>query len=132
LHTVFEHTSVLSTVVNCFTLPKDQLGDRAAIAADLGSAIRLDAPRTDKPDIAKPELHFMDDVKAEIDAVGHSRFLRPAAKPISELQQFVLHAIAEMTQNQKLHEQADTVKNELEADLLLMEQEAKLVRNKFL
>lgn len=132
LHTVFEHTSVLSTVVNCFTLPKDQLGDRAAIAADLSSAIRLDAPRSDKPEIAKPQLHFMDDVKAEINAIGHSRFLRPAAKPVSELQQFVLHAIAQMTESQKLHEQADTVKNELEADLLLMEEEAKLVKNKFL
>ncbi len=132
IHSVFEHTSVLSTVVNCFGLPKNQLGLRQAAADDVGAALTLDSARTDKPLIAKPESSLLEDLESEAHSIFHSRLLGAKQKPISDLQRSAMHGVAVFMQDDDLHARIDTIDNELEADLLLMENEAKLVKDKLL
>jgi|SRR5450432_906926 len=62
LHHIFEHTSILSTVVNCFGLPQGKLAARQAKARDLRDALTLPSPRQDLPPIAKPHFSFVKDV----------------------------------------------------------------------
>ncbi len=54
-HTVFDHTSILKTIVRRFMAanPPD-LGDRANRANDLGEFLSLDQARTDRPTIPEP------------------------------------------------------------------------------
>ncbi|MDP1913220.1 alkaline phosphatase family protein [Brevundimonas sp.] len=54
-HTVFDHTSILKTIVRrfCAANPPD-LGARVAAAADLGSLLTRTKPRTDLPLLAVP------------------------------------------------------------------------------
>lgn len=133
INSVFEHTSVLSTVVNCFDLPKNQLGLRQAAADDVGAALRLPNARSDKPAIPKPETSKLDDLKEEVHSILHSQlFLGAKQKPVSELQKVALHGVAQFMRDEDLHERIDALPNEFEADLLLMEQEAKLVKDKLL
>jgi hypothetical protein len=49
LKTIFDHTSALSTVVNCFGLPQGKLGKRQAKAPDVSEALALTAARQDRP-----------------------------------------------------------------------------------
>jgi phospholipase C len=132
INSVFEHTSVLSTVVNCFALPKNQLGLRQAAADDVSAALTLNNARTDKPFIAKPESSLLEDLKAEAHSIFHSRFLGAKQKPISDLQRSAMHGAALLMQDGDLHERIDKLQSEFEADLLLMEHEAKLVKDKVL
>src|SRR5207245_1772437 len=73
LHDVFEHTSVLTTVVNCFGLPPGRLGNRQAVAPDLSSALRAPTPRNDRPALQKPHFSFLEDARAELHLLAHSR-----------------------------------------------------------
>src|SRR5215469_475576 len=135
IHRVFEHTSVLSTIVNCFTLPKRQLGWRQEKADDIGAALNLAEPRTDKPVIPKPESTLLSDLGAEAHLIGHwvevhARLLDAKQKPVSDLQKDALRAAALMTQADYLHERIENLNHEFEADLLLMEHEAKWARSK--
>lgn len=131
LHQIFEHTSVLSTVVNCFGLPSGQLGKRQEQALDVSSALTLPTPRSDRPAITEPQFSRLDDVAQEWHSVVHSRLLRAKDRPVSDLQKTALHGAALVTQTPELHERIDTLKNELEADLLLLEHEAAFVKEKF-
>jgi len=65
LHQIFEHTSVLSTVVNCFGLPNNKFGKRQAKALDVSAALTLTDARQDRPPIAMPHFSLLDDVAAE-------------------------------------------------------------------
>jgi hypothetical protein len=132
LHHIFEHTSVLSTVVNCLGLPKGTLGARQAQALDVGDALSLPIPRTDRPAIAKPQFSFFEDVAAEWHSMVHAKLLGAKQKPLSDLQRTALHGAALFTGAGDLHDRIAKIENELEADLLLVEQEAKLVKNKIL
>jgi phospholipase C len=129
---VYEHTSVLSTVVNCFDLPKGQLGRRQEKALDVSAALNLEAARTDRPAIAKPQTSLWDDLKEEAHALAHGKLLGAEQKPISDLQRFALHGAAMFMQAEELHERIDGLNSELAADLFLMEHEAKLVKDKLL
>jgi phospholipase C len=130
LHDIFEHTSVLSTVVNCFGLPQGKLGNRQAQALDLGGALTLTAPRTDRPAIAAPELSVIEDVTAEWHFLAHKKLLSSKKSPISDLQKTALHGLALVTGQGALHDRIAEIKNELAADLLLVEHEAEYVKNK--
>jgi phospholipase C len=130
LHHIFEHTSILSTVVNCFGLSQGKLGARQAKASDLGDALTLPSPRQDLPPIARPHFSFLEDVGEEWHSVVHSKLLSAKQKPISDLQRTVLHGVALFAQEDDLHNRIAKIENELEADLLLVEQEAKLVKDK--
>jgi phospholipase C len=128
LHTVFEHTSLLSTVVNCFGLPKGQLGKRQSRATDVGEALSLSVSRADQPAIAKPQFSLSDDIDAELYSVVNSRLLRATKKDVTDLQTEALHGMALFLQADDLHARVDNLKNQLEADLLLAELEAKLLK----
>jgi phospholipase C len=130
LHDVFEHTSVLSTVVNCFDLMKGKLGDRQAKALDVGMALELRAPRKDRAPIAEPQFPPLDDVKAEWHSIVHSKLLRARNKPLTDLQRTALHGVALLLEESDLHDLITSIESELDADLFLVEQEAKLVIQK--
>jgi phospholipase C len=130
IKSVFEHTSVLSTVVNCFDLPKGQLGLRQEKADDVSAALNLSSARTDWPLIAEPESSIVEELEAEAHSILHSRMLGAKQKPISDLQRTAMHGAAMLVQADELHERIDKIQNEFEADLLLMEHEAKLVKDK--
>lgn len=128
LHTVFEHTSVLSTVVNCFGLPKDKLGDRQSKALDVSAALTLPGPRNDRAPIAKPQFSVMEYVVAELHSIVHTRILDAKQGPVSDLHRTALHGAAIFTEAPELHERIDNLRNELEADLLLAEHEAEFLK----
>jgi len=130
LHDVFEHTSVLSTVVNCFGLSLGQFGARQARARDVGNALSLASPRTDRPVVPKPQISLIEDAQQELHSIVHSKLLGAKQKPVSDLQRTALHGAAIFADAGHLHERIDQIENELEADLLLVEHEAKLVKNK--
>jgi phospholipase C len=133
VNSVSEHTSVLSTVVNCFDLPKNRLGERQAAADDVGAALTLPIARNDRPAIPKPETSKLDDLKEEVHSILHSQlFLRAKQKPISDLQKTALHGAALFMQAENLHKRIENISNEFEADLLLMEHEANLVKRELL
>jgi phospholipase C len=130
IHDVFEHTSLLSTVVNCFDLPEGQLGKRQEKASDVGGALKLPNARTDRPSIAKPETSFAQDVAAEAHSIIHSRLLNAKQKPLSDLQRTALHGAALFAEAAELHSRIEKIESEFDADMLLMEQEAKLVKDR--
>ena len=130
LHDVFEHTSVLSTIVNCFDLPKNRLGKRQPNALDLSGALTLAAPRTDNVALEKPHFSLIDDARSELHLLAHSGLLGAKHKPCSDLQKHALHGVALLTEKPELHDGIDKIKSELEAHYLFMEQEAELVKNK--
>jgi phospholipase C len=132
LHEVFEHTSILSTVVNCFGLPEGKLGRRQEKAIDVGGALTLGDPRKDRAPVPKPEFSLLEDVKAEVHSIVHSKLLRAQKKCVTDLQRASLHGMALFTGQADLHDHIGEIGNELEADMLLVKQEAKLVRNKIL
>ena len=116
--------------MNCFGLPQNKLGKRQAKALDLSSAVTLPAARQDQPPIAKPQFSLLEDVEAELHTIVHSKLLRSNQTPISDLQKTALHGIARFTQAAELHDRIANIGNELEADLFLVEQETKLVKDK--
>jgi phospholipase C len=130
LHDVFEHTSVLSTVVNCFGLPKGRLGNRQAVARDLSGALTAANPRTDLPALQKPHFSVLEDAKSELHLLAHSRLLDAKQKPVSDLQKHALRAAACFTQDRDLHDKIEKLEHELAADLLLIEHEAKFIKQK--
>ena len=73
---------------------------------------------------------MLEDLKAEVHSIVHSKLFGAHNKPISDLQKFALHGAAIFTQAPELHGRIQNIENELQADLLFMEQEAKLVKNK--
>ena len=77
-------------------------------------------------------LGWLYDPENEAHSIFHSRFLGAKQKPISDLQRSAMHGAALLMQEGDLHERIDRVENEFEADLLLMEHEAKLVKDKLL
>lgn len=130
LHSIFEHTSVLSTVVNCFVLPKHELGNRQPEATDVSAALNLPNPRQDRPPIPNPQFSFLDDTEAALHSLVHAKLRRSKQIPISELRKHALHGMAIFTEANDLHSRIEAVENELEANLLLVEHEAKLVMKK--
>jgi phospholipase C len=132
LHSVFEHTSVLRTVVDCFDLPAGKLGARAANALDVGAALTLVEPRKDQPPILKPQFPILGDVEAELHSILHSKLLTAQRKRLSDLQRTALHGAALLTETPDLHDRISKTRNELEADLLVAEHEAKFVMSKIL
>jgi phospholipase C len=126
LNGAFDHTSVLSTVANCFDLPKGRLGIRQQRASDVGEALTLSNPRTDYPPIPQPASVTVS-MEQRTEALGRA-LLQAKAKPVSELQRKIL---AGASQGLGLYDvQSDEiarVATSLEADALLMKLEAELV-----
>ncbi len=132
LHHVFEHTSILSTVINCFGLPTGQLGKRQCKALDVGDALPLRSPRTDRPFLVQPQFSLREDVAAEWHSIVHGKLFRAVEKRLTDLQKTALHGVALFTGKDELHDRIPDIKSELEADLLIAAHEATVVRGKFL
>src|SRR5271168_222174 len=123
----FDHTSVLSTIVKRFELPAGQLGKRQEKAPDVGAALSLTSARTDRPAIEKPApVPFGEELETEAHAIAHKLLSLAKAKPLSELRRTALHGMAQFRGETELHERVSKLESELEADLLLMEHEAKM------
>jgi phospholipase C len=93
VNTVFDHTSALSTVVNCFGLPTERLGARQAKAPDVGEALSLSNARTDFPPIpAAPveQISLMERTMAARNAI-----LQANSKPLSDLQLSLVKGITQ-------------------------------------
>jgi phospholipase C len=132
LHSVFEHTSVPSTIVNCFDLPKNQLGKRQSKALDLRAALNRNKPRTDEPTIPERHFSFIENTETALHSLVHAKLKRAGGNRISDLRKHALHGMALVTQAGDLHSEIDRVENELEAGLLLAKHEAKFVMRKSL
>jgi len=130
LHDVFEHTSVLNTLVNCFGLPAGELGRRQSNALDVSGALRLNQPRRDRPFIAQPHPSLLEDLSAEWQAIVHSKLLGAKLHPVSDLQRIALHCAALFMDDRHLHERINNLENQLQADQLRAEQESKLANKK--
>jgi phospholipase C len=131
LNRTFDHTSVLSTVVNCFDLPKGQLGFRQLSAPDIGEALTLSNPRSDHPPIPQPASITVS-IEQRTEALGRA-LLQAKAKPISELQRRILAGASQRLGRYDVHrDEIAGVTTALDADALLVKLEAELVlRRKF-
>jgi len=130
LHDVFEHTSVLSTVVNCFDLPAGKLGERQVQALDVSAALNLSKPRASYPTIAPPHFSLCDDLQSEFRHLVPRHPADTGPVPLEDLQRFALHAMAQLTGAGGLHSRIATLTGELEADLLLAKQEAQFLQRR--
>jgi len=128
LHDVFEHTSVLSTVINCLDLPAGRLGERQARALDLSAALNLSTPRSSYPIIEPPHFSLWDDLQSEFRHLVPRHPVDAGPVPLEDLQRFSLHAMAELTGASELHSRIASLTGELEADLLLAKQEAQFLK----
>ncbi|HET9402336.1 MAG TPA: alkaline phosphatase family protein [Candidatus Acidoferrales bacterium] len=130
LNDVFEHTSVLSTIVNCFSLPRNQLGARQARAKDVSAALNSPAARTDKPEIQKPTSSVFEELKEEAHFIAHLRLVNAQKKPMSDLQRVALHGVANFAGDESLHARIEGLQTELEGGTVVAEHEAKMVKEK--
>lgn len=119
LNRTFDHTSVLSTVVNCFALPNGELGKRQAAAPDVSDALTLSSPRQDWPVVPLPAAEEIGMARRAA-AVG-TAIMHANAKPISEVQKRILIGSARRL-GLSLSEQEEIAKtpNALEADAELL------------
>jgi hypothetical protein len=90
----------------------------------------LTTPRTDRAPIAKPHFSLREAIGAEFHFIIHSKFLGDKQNPITDLQRVALHGAALFAGAPELHDRIANIDNELEADLLRAEQEAKLAKTK--
>ncbi len=129
INTTFDHTSALSTIVNCFELPTGQLGDRQKIAPDIREALNLANARTDFPPIAQPtgwDVPLGTRVVSTADALLHAR-----AKPLNDLQKKILIGAARRLTLEPISVmEASHLTNSLDADAYLMKAEAELLAKK--
>ena len=125
LNTTFDHTTVLSTVVNCFGLPTANLGARQAVAGDVSEALSLPAPRQDRPDIPLPGAATIG-VATRASALG-TAIVHANSKVLSGLQKKILVGAAKrlgMTRDQQ--KAIASVQTAFEADTELLKFEAQL------
>jgi phospholipase C len=125
LKRTYDHTSVLSTVVNCFGLPTGRLGKRQAGAPDVSDGLTLPSPRQDWPIIPLPSAEQIG-IARRATAIG-TAMMHASAKPMSKIQKRILVGAARRL-GMSLSEQQELAKtpNALEADSQLLKLEAKL------
>jgi phospholipase C len=131
LNTPFDHTSVLTTVVQCLGLPQGRLGKRQAAAPGVAAALTLTEPRTDNPPISKPaalEVALEQRTEAVARLLGHTK-----AKPLSPLQKAIVRGAAHrLGRDSDYQAEISRTKAALEADALLMKLEAELLSQRVL
>lgn len=126
LNAPLDHTSVLSTVVNCFGLPQGQLGARQNDMPDIGDALKLPDPRTDHPLIPQPASLSIS-IEQRTEALGRA-LLQGRKKPISDLQkQILVGASRRLGTYDAQKDQIEGAETSLDADALLIKHEAELV-----
>ncbi len=129
LNTVYDHTSALSTIVNCLKLPTGKLGKRQEVAPDLSEALNLNKPRTDRPTIPAPP--GWDPSLAAKLATAPQRMVHARSKPLNDLQKKILIGAAHrLGQPPGRIFEAAQMTTHLEADAYLMRMEAELLAKK--
>ena len=124
LNDVYDHTSVLKTVMKCFEMGTDGLGSRTAAANDLGKSLNLDAVRTDSPPIPTPSEP---EVGALQKTVALGRLLMHATeKPITALHKASLSEAARRLGRSDLEDQAQNATSALDAEAVAVKLEAEL------
>jgi len=93
VNTVFDHTSALSTIVNCFGLPNGKLGLRQAKSPDVGEALTLANPRQDFPQIPAAPTEGISLLQRT--QAARSALLQANSKPLSGLQLTIVRGIAQ-------------------------------------
>jgi phospholipase C len=89
LNDCFDHTSVLTTIINCFHL-SGNLGERQKVAPDISAALTLASARDDLPSIPPPAAPtFADRAHAAVQALTKAK-----QKPLTELQKRILAGVA--------------------------------------
>jgi len=125
LNTSFDHTSALSTVVNCFGLPKAKLGKRQEKAPDVSEALMQPTPRQDRPPIPVPaaaEIGPARRAAALSKAIAHAN-----SKPVSGLQERILVGAAKrLGLSPAQQEEIGKTETALGADAELLKFEAQL------
>jgi phospholipase C len=121
---VFDHTSVLKTVMNCFDLGTESLGRRTAQATDLSNTLNLDAPRQDSPTIAQP-ANIEVTVSQRTLAVG-KWLMHASDKPATKLHKAALSEAARKLGRQDLADQAQGAKSVFDAEAVAIKLEAEL------
>ena len=125
LNRTFDHTSALSTVVNCFGLPIGKLGKRQAAAPDVSEGLSLPDPRQDRPAIPVPGAASVGVAKRV--AVLGTAILQAKAKPLSGLQKQILIGSAKrLGLPQKQQQEIANARTAMEADADLLKFEAEL------
>jgi phospholipase C len=135
LNNCFDHTSALSTIVNCFGLPAGRLGKRQQVAPDVSAALNGPA-RTDFPPIPQPDAA----------APSHLEMLRAGmalvqarSKELSDLQKKILYGAVRLYEADEfradavakiqavdLRAEVENIHNALEADAFLVKHEAEM------
>jgi len=98
LNDVFDHTSVLKTVMTCCGLGTDGLGRRTAAAKDLSGALNLEIPRSDTPNIPQPpnmEISLMQRTAAAGRWLMHASE-KPVAKSVFDAEAVAIKLEAEL------------------------------------
>ena len=121
---VFDHTSLLKTVMNRFDLGTEGLGRRAAQAKDLSSALNLDIPRQDHPPIPEPANMEISVVQRTL-AIGEW-LMHASEKPVTELHKAALSEAARRLGRQDLADQAQEAKSVFDAEAIAIKVEAEL------
>jgi len=124
LNDIFDHTSVLKTIMNCFGLGKDGLGDRTAASADLSSAVDLTVPRSDSPPIPQPQNVVISLTERTL-ALG-KWLMHASEKPITGLHRSALVGIAQRLERPDLETQAQGAKSVFDAEAVAIKLEAEL------
>ncbi|MGB7847502.1 MAG: alkaline phosphatase family protein [Candidatus Acidiferrum sp.] len=125
LNRIFDHTSALSTVVNCFELPAGKLGKRQAAAPDVSEGLTLTDPRQDQPAIPLPGAESIR-VTMRAAAVG-TAIVHAQSKPLSELQKRILVGSAKrLGLSQTQQQEIANAQTSLAADAELLKFEAQL------
>jgi phospholipase C len=125
LNTTFDHTSALSTVVNCFGLPEGKLGDRQKAAPDLREALNLTDARTDQPPISQPAAADTTVVQ-RAEALG-TTLVQAKSKPLSDLQKKILVGAAKrLGLSVEAQYEIANAKTALDADALLLKFEGQM------
>jgi phospholipase C len=124
LNDIFDHTSVLKTIMNCFGLGKDGLGDRTTAAADLSGAVDLTIPRSDSPPIPQPQ-NMVVSVTERTLALG-KWLMHASEKPITELHRSALVGIAQRLERPDLATKAQSATSVFDAEAVAIKLEAEL------
>ncbi len=124
LNDVFDHTTVLKTVMRCFGLGTDGLGNRTARAEDLNAALNSDVPRADYPVVPTPtDLEIS--VGQRTLAVG-KWLMQASEKPVSALHKASLSEAARRLGRDDLVEQTQNATTVLDAEAVAIKLEAEL------
>jgi phospholipase C len=128
LNDVYDHTTVLKTVVECFNLGNDGLGSRAATANGLAKALNLDVARTDSPPIPAPSEPPVGALQKTL-ALG-KLLMQASEKPITALHKASLSQAARRLGRNDLADQAEKATSSLDAEAVAVKLEVELWRRR--